>query len=182
MRSPRRLRAFSLIEIAVVMAILGLLLLLGALRMDSLTPERTLDSAARVMRATLEEMRNAAMLRGEPATLVYDLSQGTCRIEFAADATAGEPLLETRLPEGIAFRALRRRGAPEQREGETRLRMTSGGACPPHTLVLALTTGGMAVRMLRVDPLTGSVDVSAEEKAFDEAFTFMSDEREPVQP
>ena len=176
-------RGFTLIEVATVIAILGVILLVGAIKADSLTPERTLLSGARMLKSTLEEMRNAVLLRGEAADLVYDLTKGTCRLEIQPTAsTEVETLLETRLPEGVVLRMLLRRSVAEMTSGEARLRLSPGGSCPPHALVLGLSEGGKAAQTLRVDPLTVPVGSYPEEKAFADLFSFLADEREPVTP
>lgn len=173
-------RGFTLIEIAAVVAILGVVLLVGALKASGLSPERTLLSGSRTLRATLEEMRSAVLLRGEPADLVYDLTGGSCRLEvLPTSSTEVEILLETRLPEGVAFRKLLQRSAAEKSQGEARIRISPGGACPPHAVVLGLTEGAKAVQTLRVDPLTRTVTAFPEEKAFADLFLFLADEREP---
>ncbi len=176
---------FTLIEVSLVVAILGILLLLGAMRMDTLTPERSLVSAARRLRATLEEMHNAVLLRGQAGTLVYDLTKETYRLEFQPPppeegVTGPQPseiLLEGTLPEGVAFQKVLRKDVPDQAEGELRLRLTAGGACPPHAVQLGLADGGPAVQTLRVDPLLGSVQIFPEAKAFDALFSTLPDDR-----
>ena len=168
-----------------MVAILGILLLMGAMRMDTLTPERALNSGARMLRASLEEMHNAVLLRGQAGTLVYDLTKGCYRLEFppppppegVAGAQPPEVLLEGTLPEGVVLRKVLRKGVPDQVAGELKLRLTAGGACPPHALELGLAAGGTAVRTLRVDPLLGSVRILPEAAAFDSLFTFLPDDR-----
>ena len=185
-------RGFTLIEISVVIAILGLLLLIGMVKMDTLTPERSLESAARMLRASLEEMHSAALLRGVPAMIVYNLTEGSYRLESPPpppdpDALASLPsppetFLEGHLPEGVAFKRILRRGMPDQADGELKLRITSGGACPPHAVVLGLASGATARRTLRVDPLSGAVEIAPEEKPFDQLFVYLPDERDPPSP
>jgi hypothetical protein len=169
-----------------VVALLGILLILGAMRMNTLTPERSLVSAARMLRATLEEMHNAVLLRGEAGTLVYDLAKGTTRLEFQPPPPEegvilppppSEVLLEGTLPEGVAFQKVLRKGLPDQSEGELRLRLTAGGACPPHAVLLGLASGGTAVQTLRVDPLLGTVRILPEAKTFDALFSTLPDDR-----
>ena len=168
-----------------MVALLGILLVLGAMRMNTLTPERSLVSAARVLRATLEEMHNAVLLRGETGTLVYDLGRGTTRLEFpppppgegVTSPQSAEVLLEGTLPEGVALRKVLRKGVPDQAEGELRLRLTAGGACPPHAVLLGLTSGGDAVQTLRVDPLLGTVRIFPEAMGFDALFVTLPDDR-----
>ncbi len=176
---------FTLIEISLVVALLGILLLLGATRMNTLTPERSLTSAARMLRATLEEMHNAVLLRGEAGTLVYDLSKGTYRLEFPPPPPEeglfvlqpSEILLEGTLPEGVVFQKVLRKGVPDQVGGELRLRLTAGGACTPHAVLLGLAAGGTAVQTLRVDPLLGTVQIIPETKPLDALFNAFPDDR-----
>lgn len=180
-------RGFTLIEMAVVAAILGLILFLAATRADGLTPERSLSSGARVLAATLEEMRHAVLLRGESGTLVYDFAARACRLEMPAPLAEGasllglpsappEILLETTLPEGTVLRRILRRGKPEQVEGTLRLPVDPGGSCPPHAVQIALAEG-TAVRTLRVDPVLAEVRVWDEAKDFESLFEFLTDDR-----
>ncbi len=180
---PRSPRAFSLIEMLLVLAIIGLGLAVGAAKMDAWAPDRLLDSGTRQLRANLEEMRHAVLLQGEPAVLVYDLTAGTCRMEVpAADPTAvsSESLLETALPEGVRILRVQRRGVPDLTSGELRLRLTASGACPAHGVVLGLAADGKQVRTLRVDPLFPGVDLVEEPRTFDQLFSFLPDDREPA--
>ena len=190
---PRRNRAFSLIEIMLVLAIIGLGLALTASRMASSDPTRALDGASRTFRASLEEMRHDVLLQGEAATLVYDLTAGSCRMEVPpaqadpgapADPTAAtsEALLETTLPEGVRILRIQRRGLPDLTSGELRLRLTPAGGCPAHLVVLGLPSDPKQVRTLRVDPLFPGVDLVAEAKTFDQLFSYLPDDREPVPP
>ena len=182
-------RGFTLIEIAVVIAILGLMLVLGAMRMERLSPERALDSGARQLRSTLEAMRDAVVLRGEEGTLVYGLGTGTCRLETPPEATSDtnakqepEILRSFLLPEGVRLVRLQRRGAPDETTGEVRLRISPGGSCQAHSLLLGTADSGTAVRTLRVDPLLPAVSLYPEEKPFGELFSWTSDEREAGLP
>ena len=88
-----------------------------------------------------------------------------------------EVLLEGTLPEGVAFQKALRKGVPDQAEGELRLRLTAGGACPPHAVLLGLRTGGPAVQTLRVDPLLGTVQIFPEARTFDALFSTLPDDR-----
>ncbi|GEM_PF-5948865 len=189
---PRRSRsrAFSLVEILLVLALIGLSLMIAASKMDTLSPERALESASGTLRSQLEEMRHATVLQGEPATLVYDLSAGTCRMELAPpapepgvlpdpQAPAMESLLETELPEGIRILKIQRRGVPDTTTGELRMRLTGSGACPAHAVVLGVTEKPW-VRTLRVDPLFPGVEVFEESRTFDQLFSFLQDDRQPA--
>ena len=189
--SPSR-GAFTLIEISVVVAILGLILLVGAFRMDGMTPTRSLETGARNLRAAIESMRDTALLRGEAGALVYDLDGRSWRLEYpppppdpAAPVQAAqvpERFLEGTLPDGVVFRAVLRRGLPDADKGEVRIRLTPGGACLSHAVVLGLAAGGDSARTLRVDPLTGIVSVMDTAKAFADLFEYLPDEREPATP
>ncbi len=194
MRPNPPTRGFTLIEISAVIVILGIILVMGMVRVDSLTPQRSLISGSRVLQAALQEMHASVLLRGEPATLVYDLTGGGYRLEYPPPAPLPDALplppgspppspevsLEGRLPEGVCFRRVLRRGVPDQAEGELRLRITSGGACPPHAVVLGLDAGEGPVEILRVDPLSGDVTAFGEEKPFEQLFTYVSDDRETL--
>ena len=189
---PRSPRGFSLIEIMLVLAIIGLGLAIGAVKLDAMTPERALEGGTSQLRTSLEEMRHAALLGGEPSVLIYDLSAGTCRMEVPAPepepgtvvdpaAPSTESLLETALPEGVRILKIQRRGLPDVTTGELKLRLSASGACPPHALVLGLTEKPW-VRTLRVDPLFPGVDVYEEPRTFDQLFSYLQDDREPASP
>lgn len=74
MVAGRDSRGFTLLELLVVLAIMGLLLGLAAPRFHNIVPGFELQSSTRELAAALRETRSRALERGEPALLVVDLA------------------------------------------------------------------------------------------------------------
>lgn len=67
---------FTLVELLVVFAIMGLMLALASPRIQNALPGFELRTAARELTAALRETRALAVRGGEPAALVLDLAAG----------------------------------------------------------------------------------------------------------
>lgn len=169
-------RGFTLLELAVVAAILGMVLLLGARRLDVLTPDRVLDAEARRLKAVLEQARSAVALRGSAAEIVYDLDAGSYRLEFPGEG-GPEVLLEGAFPEQVRFKRILRQDPPETSAGVLRLPLTASGGCPPHAVELVNEPEGAAFRALRVDPVLPFVEVLASQTPYATLFESMEDDR-----
>lgn len=74
MVAGNRSRGFTLLELLVVLAIMGLLLGLASPRFHNIVPGFELQSSARELAAALRETRGQALERGDPAVLVLDLA------------------------------------------------------------------------------------------------------------
>lgn len=69
-------RGFSLIEIIVVLAIVGLMLTLVVMRIDHLSPKYALRAAAREVGGMIDLARGSAVGKGKRMAIRYELDQG----------------------------------------------------------------------------------------------------------
>lgn len=119
LRLSYRLRAFSLIELLVVVIILSLILLIAVPRLDSLTPRTRLQAAARELAVTIRQAREQAILTSTHSGLRFDIHRGEYWIvlgkpdegtnSFFIESSTGlqelgrERLTRRRLPRGVRF-------------------------------------------------------------------------------
>lgn len=68
-----RSSGFTLVEMLVVIAILGIMLLIGNQTMEWLLPETALSGTARNLASTIEDARSEAVLKGRPVRIEYQL-------------------------------------------------------------------------------------------------------------
>lgn len=75
-----RERGFSLVEIMVVMALIGLVLSLIVMRVEHLSPKYALRAAAREVGATIDLARGKAASSGLRTAIEYDVNQGVYQL------------------------------------------------------------------------------------------------------
>ena len=80
-RDSRPIRAFTLIELVLVMLIIGLLLAVVAPSLAGLLRSQRLDGAARTVAGMLKEARVRAASDAKPYRLVIDTDDNTCWLE-----------------------------------------------------------------------------------------------------
>jgi len=73
-------RGFSLIEIIVVLAIVGLILTLTVMRLDHLSPKYALRAAAREVGGMIDLARGTAAGKGRRTAIEYDIDGGYYRL------------------------------------------------------------------------------------------------------
>ncbi len=72
-------RGFTLAELLIVIALIGLLFGLVFMKLDSLVPGQRLKADARELASHLDQARNYAIVSGKPVTFVYDLDHDQYR-------------------------------------------------------------------------------------------------------
>lgn len=78
--SPRRAspgpepRGFTIVELLVVVAVMGLIVRVALLNLGAIVPSATLDSECKQMRAHIDFLRSEARLRGQAYSLELDLT------------------------------------------------------------------------------------------------------------
>lgn len=133
---------FSLVEMLVVLAILGLAAAFAGPALDGMVPARRLERVAETVRTEIDLLRAEAIRTGRPMRLVLD---GTgSRLVSSRPGAAAIPLTV----------ALRLDVPAAARGGPGEIRFQPDGTTSGARLRLAL---GRAARILTVSPLTGLV-------------------------
>lgn len=140
---PRAAAGFTLIEMIVVLAVMGLMLALVVSRGPVRSPRLELDAAARDIAGGLRLARAQAIAENRPVAFSVDIARGSTRTD------AGPPRA---LPAGFAIRIVAERGGavPVIRFGPDG--SSSGGR-------IELTGQGLRVQ-IGVDWLTGRVRIN----------------------
>jgi type II secretion system protein H len=92
--SPGRKRAFTLIELILVLALLVVITSLVAPAMSNFIRGRALDSEARRLLALMHAGQSRAVSEGMPMLLWVDEKTGTYGLEAETTGTAGDPKAE----------------------------------------------------------------------------------------
>jgi len=150
-----RERGFTLIELIVVAAILGLAAAIAAPRVAALAPRVLLGTSARQVIDVVRLAQVAAANSGQSAYVEYDLTAGALRVVGAEPAGEETPPTEY-LPEGVAICAVRRGDRAAVTSGSVRVVVLPGGYAWPHEVELRTSTDSrLTVRFHR---LTASID------------------------
>ncbi|MCJ2048003.1 GspH/FimT family pseudopilin [Methylobacterium sp. J-078] len=133
---------FSLVEMLVVLAILGLAAATSGPALDALVPARRLERAAETLRAEMDLLRGEALRTGRTARLVLDGPNN----RFLSSRPGVAP---------IPVAAVLRVDVPRSRwGGPGEIRFLADGSASGGRIAL---TRGRASRALVVSPLTGLV-------------------------
>lgn len=132
-----RRRGFSLTELLVVMALVGLSVGLVIVRLDDLVPGRRRDEAASLVLGAVELCRRQAVATGDFWTVSFDLAGNRVVVCSAGQADASA-VRGFALPEGVRLVEVRLGGRPVA-EGTAAVVMTPTGVVPPFAVVLSST-------------------------------------------
>jgi general secretion pathway protein H len=91
-RTPRGEQGFTLIELVVVLAVLGLVLGLVGARLSSGVSPTELKAAAREIASALRETRSQAIVRNRESSLALDVERHTYRIAGRGDKSLPQEL------------------------------------------------------------------------------------------
>ncbi len=136
---------FTLIELMVVIAIIGLAMTVMVTGSSTLLPQTRLRSSVDQLAAALELARSHAQLRQEPLVFAYDLDTGGYeayypfeRDEQGENRGPGKTPVIDPLPleSGVAFRSVRLPGSIPREDGMVTLEVSALGRITPHEVVL----------------------------------------------
>src|SRR5262249_41749753 len=78
-RGAANRRGFTLTELLIVIALIGLLFGLVFMKLDSLVPSQRLKADARELASSLDQARNYAIVSGKPVIFAYDIDNRAYR-------------------------------------------------------------------------------------------------------
>ncbi len=78
-RGAANRRGFTLTELLIVIALIGLLFGLVFMKLDSLVPSQRLKADARELASSLDQARNYAIVSGKPVKFAYDIDNRAYR-------------------------------------------------------------------------------------------------------
>ena len=155
--NPMRV-AFTLVELLVVVALLGLMATAILLRVDGVTDEARLNAATRMIQQTLRLARSQAMTRRRPAWIIFELDGS----RYGLAHSDGEAAKSTKCQhtEGVKFKrgAYRQDSGPIDSSPKFKVRVMPTGASIPWAIELergqqrrVLWTNGLTARLVSLD-------------------------------
>jgi prepilin-type N-terminal cleavage/methylation domain-containing protein len=168
-RAPVRNLAFTLVEIMIVVAILGLVLAMGAPSFVRVLNKEPLRQAVNDASEILSHARAVAILRGVPSQARFH-SDGRLTVELLSPVTeanedpagavnldmAARSLMLRQLDPDIAITLLEVNFRSQMNEPVARVRFHPNGTCDDFTIVLEYRNG---IRKIALDPITSLAEV-----------------------
>jgi type II secretion system protein H len=149
-------RAFTLIELVVVVAIIGLILASVAIRFDTVTVSARLRASAREIASTIGLAHSQASSTGKPQKIVFDTDSQMFWVESGAEAQDGEWLPQQRaLYRDVTFRDIQVGEEVYSERGTLSIEISPLGITSACMVHLEAEGGGEIT--LELCPLTGMV-------------------------
>ncbi len=153
---PSYVRGFTLVELVVVVAIIGLILACVAIRFDSLTLSARLRSSAREIASTVGLAHSQACCRGRAQKMVFDTEAGQFWVESVSEEQGGEWLPQKRaLYRDITFKDIQVGEEVYGERGTLSIEISPLGITSACMVHLEAQGGGEIT--LEICPLTGMV-------------------------
>lgn len=151
---------FTLIELALVVLLLGLMASLGLPLLSGFEPNH-LDSSARRLAGTVKYLYNEAAMTGQEHRLTFELADSSYRAANVSPSGELQPLqgvgAKKRLSSGVRFVSIYQPQRGEQREGEVTTALLPGGWL--EETVIHLQDDAEHKMTLRLVPLTGLTEI-----------------------
>lgn len=169
-----RRAGFTLIELVVVLAILVIATSFVLLRLDGVTAEGRLRSAAREMAGTIRYARSFAVMSGKPSYLYYDLTSNCYYVSrtYYGDDPGAPGYVELRdveyaweMPRSVRLHSVTSAGHVAETDVE-RFDFTGLGSCMTHSIYLK-GPEEQEWYTVEVNGITGRVSVVSGYKEFD---------------
>ncbi len=154
-------RAFTLIELAAVVAILGIAVTMFVMKVDNVMPRTRLRAAARLVGSTVELAASDAVMKGGERAVLYDQKLATITVRTGTDLFGEEEeqgtLIRKSLPPGVEL--LEVEGVHSEQD-RALVVISPSGRMSPHAVHLRNSAGRMTVEIYGV---TGKVRYHNEE-------------------
>jgi len=151
----RRSSGFTLMELLLVAAILGLAAAIAAPRVAAFAPRVHLGISARQVIDVVRLAQVTAANSGQRAYVAYDLTSEAARV-LGSEPENDESRLSEYLSEGVCISAVRPSGQAEVTSGSARIVVFPGGYPWPHEVELRTAAGSHVT--IRFRGLTASID------------------------
>lgn len=167
-REPRAAAGFTLIELMVVIAIIGIVMRVALLNLGALVPATTLDGESKGLRAHIDFLRSEARLRGQTHSLELDLSNHRFRYVLPPERrlasheaeTEEWPLTWRPLDKRVKFHGLAIPGRPVIEHGIYRVQFDEAGQTGDLAIFLRLDSAAADyVWSLQLHGLTGRSEI-----------------------
>lgn len=152
------MKGFSLVEIAVVVLIAGMVVLAAVPVLRGVLPGGRLQSAARRLSASVNRLYSEAVFTGEYHSMRIDLEEGSYAAFTETPDSEPEPFHGAggRLPDGIIFSDIDAAGR-KYAEGVVRINFAPSGAVDPS--IIRISDGGEKILSIIIEGYTGRVRV-----------------------
>ncbi len=149
----RNRQSFTLIELAAVAVIMGIAVTMFVVKADGVTSSARLGAAARLVGSSVELAMSDAVMKREQRLVVYDLREGTVRVEKRSARNPEETvvLAEHHLPVGVEITEVE---GGETKDGVAVIPISSSGRMAPRAVHLSSSAGEMTVEIYG---LTGKI-------------------------
>lgn len=162
-------RGFSLVEVLVVLAIIGLVVQFVVVNMGAMVPKTKLDAEAKKLVANLDFLRSEARIQGKRYLLELDLQNPRWRMVLPAEERlTSEQTLEETQPRALDWTPLERdvafagAGSPRTgiaRNGTYQIVFDENGFCADQAVFLKLLGEEGMVWTVQIRGLTGQTDI-----------------------
>lgn len=171
MTAPRASRAhgFTLIEVMVVVAVIGLVLRIVMVNLGALVPQTRLESASKQLVAVFEEMRIESRVQGKRYGVEIDLKQPRWRrtlpeeerltSELTVEQTAAREMSWHDLEPGVMFRGAGSSAEPIARNGLYRIQFDENGFTADQVVFLGLQDDDKLICTVQIRGLASDYEI-----------------------
>lgn len=157
-------KGFTLFELMLTMAIIGMILGIATTSIDFLFPRSRLRAAARAISSTIALGYNRAAVLGQPVAIHYHLGQKYHRLILPPALPGGnaEPLTNQDLPNGVRYEDIVTAQGTKYTPGsgtEVKISITPMGTIVGHAVHLINDQGEQIT--IEINPITGIVNISS---------------------
>lgn len=152
-------RGFTLLELMLTLAILGLIFGISTVGLDAVTPSSQLNAEARQLASTLALAYNRAAVLGTSVAIRYDLDHNSYGMVIPSprDPKQKQPGKMWKLGSGVVYEDITVADYKTQKQGWIEIKISPLGYVPAHAVHLAHPKGGKVT--LEVNPVTGMVKI-----------------------